>query len=164
VAAEAHEIRKEVVIAASRETVWQFLIDPDKAVRWMGRTAQLDARVGGVYRVDVIPGSVAIGHFVEVDPPRRLVYTWGWELGSPRPLPPGSTTVVIELTPHAEGTLLQLRHTGLPADDTATGHARGWDHYLARLRVAAAGADPGVDPWIATPPPFLPDRSPNGGS
>jgi uncharacterized protein YndB with AHSA1/START domain len=27
----------------------------------------------------VIPGSTAVGEFVEIDPPRRLVHTWGWE-------------------------------------------------------------------------------------
>ncbi len=50
-----------------------------------GSAAELDPRPGGELRVDVIPGSIASGEFVEVDPPRRLVYTWGWEEGGGGP-------------------------------------------------------------------------------
>jgi uncharacterized protein YndB with AHSA1/START domain len=72
-------IAREIAIEASPETVWQFLVDPDKMTRWMGQVASLDPRPGGEYRLDVIPGHVAVGEFVEVDPPRRLVHTFGWE-------------------------------------------------------------------------------------
>ena len=30
----------------------------------------------------------------------------------------------------------------------AESHATGWDHYLSRLEIAAAGGDPGRDPWL----------------
>ena len=70
---------REVVIAASPETIWQFLVDPTKAVRWMGVAASFDVRAGGRYRVEVLPGDAVLGEFVELDRPRRLVQTWGWE-------------------------------------------------------------------------------------
>ena len=38
---------REIAIDASPETVWSFLVEPDKATRWMGETASLDARPGG---------------------------------------------------------------------------------------------------------------------
>ena len=109
---DAVSIEHEVTIAASPETVWSFLVDPDKATRWMGITAELDARPGGIYHCDVIPGHTASGEFVEVDPPRRLVYTWGWEPGAdgPNPVPPGSSTIEIELVPEGDGTLLRFTH------------------------------------------------------
>ena len=99
----------------------------------------------------VIPGHTASGEFVELDPPRRLVYTWGWEPGSdgPNPVPPGSTTVEIELLPNGDGTTLRFIHRGLPSTEAAESHAHGWDHYLARLTVAAAGGDAGEDPWLS---------------
>jgi len=150
--AEGISVEREVAIAASPETVWEFLVDPDKAVRWMGQTASLDARPGGRYRVEVLPGNVASGHFVEVTPPRRLAYTWGWEPGSGSPLPPGSTTVEVELIPHGAGTLLRLTHRSLPDAASAASHARGWEHYVARLAAVATGDDPGTDPWIERPP------------
>jgi uncharacterized protein YndB with AHSA1/START domain len=86
---EGTKVERELAIAASPETVWELLVDPAQAVRWMGQVANLDARPGGLYRVEVIPGHTARGEFVEVDPPRRLVHTWGWEAESGSPVTPG---------------------------------------------------------------------------
>jgi uncharacterized protein YndB with AHSA1/START domain len=62
-------------------------------------------------------------------------------------IPPGSTTVEIDLTPTAESsTLLRLVHRGL--DDLAAGaHDGGWVHYLDRLRRRAEGSTVGPDPF-----------------
>ena len=68
---------------------------------------------GGRYRVEVLPGDVVLGEFVELDPPRRLVHTWGWESASGS-VPPGSTTVAFDLVPRGDGTLVRVTHTGLP--------------------------------------------------
>jgi uncharacterized protein YndB with AHSA1/START domain len=148
---EGTAVQREITIAASRETVWEFLVDPEKAVRWMGRAATFDLRPGGRYRVEVIPGHIASGAFVEIDPPHRLVYTWGWEQRSGSPVPPGSTTVEFELVQSGDHTRLRLSHRDLPDAEAAASHAHGWDHYLERLAVAAPGGDPGPDPWIAGP-------------
>ncbi len=148
---EATLVEREVAIAADPETVWEFLVDPEKATLWMGQEASFDPRPGGSYRVAVIPGHTASGAFVELDPPRRLVYTWGWEPGAdgPNPVPPGSTTIEIELTPNGDGTTLRFVHRGLPSAEAAESHAHGWDHYLERLAVAAGGGEPGEDPWLS---------------
>src|SRR5262249_14454819 len=92
-------VERELEIAASPERVWQLLTDPTAAIAWWGTTISCDLRPGGSLRVEVTSGSVASGEFVEVDPPRRLVYTWGWEVGGAGPelVPPGSTTVEIDL-------------------------------------------------------------------
>jgi uncharacterized protein YndB with AHSA1/START domain len=143
---------REVQIGASPETVWEFLVDPEKLARWKGRLAEsFDPTPGGAYRIEIVPGSIAAGEFVELDPPRRLVYTWGWEPGSdgPNVVPPGSSTVEIELVPEGGGTKLLFTHRGLPTPDSAERHAHGWNHYLERLAVAAAGGDPGPDPWLS---------------
>jgi uncharacterized protein YndB with AHSA1/START domain len=66
-------------IAASPETVWEFLVEPEKLMRWKGIKAGLDARPGGGFWCEVIPGHTARGEYVEVDEPRRLVFTWGWD-------------------------------------------------------------------------------------
>src|SRR5918912_2744986 len=149
-ATKTASVQRELTIAASPETVWQFLVDPDKATRWMGQAVSFDPRPGGEYRCAVIPGHTAAGEFVEVDPPRRLVWTWGWEPGAdgPNPVPPGTSTIEIELVPAGEGTTLRFRHFGLPSAEAAQSHAHGWDHYLERLVAAARGDDPGEDPWI----------------
>ena len=141
-------IRREVAIAASPETVWEFLVDPEKATRWMGMSASLDARPGGEYRVQVISGNVASGEFVEVDPPHRLVWTWGWEDEAVSPVAIGSSTIEVELEPDGDGTLLSFTPSGFADVEATQRHAHGWDHYLPRLEIAASGGDPGRDTWL----------------
>jgi uncharacterized protein YndB with AHSA1/START domain len=98
----------------------------------------------------LLPGDVVLGEFVELDPPRRLVQTWGWE-GPSGSMPPGSTTVAFELVPRHDGTLVRVTHSGLSRGAAADSHARGWDHYLPRLAAVASGGNPGADPWIERP-------------
>jgi uncharacterized protein YndB with AHSA1/START domain len=148
---EGVSVVREIAIAASPETVWELLTNEREAVRWMGQSAQFDLRPGGMYRVQVIPGNIACGEFVEIDPPHRLVFTWGWEEGVSA-VSPGSSTVEFELTPDGDGgTLLRFRHFDLPSVEAAASHGRGWDHYLDRLATAAGGGDPVRDPWIERP-------------
>ena len=141
-------VRREIAIAAHPETAWEFLVQPEKAKRWMGTSASLDTRPGGEYRVEVISGNVALGEFVEVDPPHRLVWTWGWTDQSQSPVPAGSSTIEVELEPQGDGTLVTLTHSRLPDADATAQHAHGWDHYLPRLGTAASGGDPGRDTWL----------------
>jgi len=139
-------VTRDLLIDASPETVWEFLVDPEKIVRWKGMNAVLELWAGGVYRCNVVPGHTAVGEVVDVDPPRRLVLTWGWE--GDENVPPGSTTVEYELAPEGEGTRLLFTHRDLPSKESLESHTHGWEHYLPRLSDVASGGDPGVDPWI----------------
>jgi len=138
-------VEREVQIDASPETVFEFFTDPAKMVRWQGAQATLDPRPGGVYRMQMNEQAIAIGEYVEVDPPNRVVFTWGWE-GEYATTPPGSSTVEITLTPVGGGTLVRLVDSGLPTPEAADAHRHGWDQYMARLAIAATGGDPGPDP------------------
>jgi uncharacterized protein YndB with AHSA1/START domain len=136
----AHEVR----VAARPEVVFEYFTDPSKLVRWMGLEATLDPRPAGVYRLD-INGVVVLGEFVEVDFSSRIVFTWGWE----RELfdvPPQSTAVEVSFTPDGEDTIVRLAHRSLPAGAVAF-HRAGWRHYMERMALAAAGSDPGPDPF-----------------
>jgi uncharacterized protein YndB with AHSA1/START domain len=128
----AGAIEVEQRIEASPEIVFSYLTDPARFVKWMGARARLDPRPGGRYEIDVDGEHIAEGEYREVDPPRRLVMTWGWR-GHPK-VPPGSTTVEITLTPEQQGTRLRLRHFGLPDDDERRQHSGGWTLYTGRLR------------------------------
>jgi uncharacterized protein YndB with AHSA1/START domain len=141
---------RTLTIDASPETVWEFLVDSDKLMRWKGIKAELDPQSGGAYYCEVIPGHTARGEFVELDRPNRLVFTWGWDGNDG--VPPGSSTIEVELTPEGSGTSLRFMHKDLPNADAVASHAHGWDHYLPRLEIAAGGGDPGEDPWVTQPP------------
>jgi uncharacterized protein YndB with AHSA1/START domain len=137
-------IRREISIDAPPDIVFGFFTDPAKFILWLGRVVELDPRPGGVFRVDVNGRDVVRGEFVEVVPPRRVVFTWGWE-GDGAAVGSGSTRVEVSLEPERNGgTRVRLTHSGLP-EPARGGHDEGWIHYLARLRVAAAGGDPGPD-------------------
>jgi uncharacterized protein YndB with AHSA1/START domain len=128
-------IRREIRIAARPETVFAFFTDPKKYVAWKGQLATLDPTPGGVYRVQIDGQNVARGEYVEIDPPRRIVFTWGWEDES-NPVRPGTSTVEIDLVPDGDETIVRLTHSGLPVE-AVTGHAEGWDFFLPRLVEAA---------------------------
>jgi uncharacterized protein YndB with AHSA1/START domain len=124
-------------LPASPDDVFGFLTDAARYTKWMGRTAELDPRPGGIYRVDMGEDTIAQGEYVEVDPPRRIVFSFGW-IGDDG-VPPGSTTVEIALEPDGDGTMLRLRHRGLPDDASVVLHTEGWDMYLDRLVEVTGG-------------------------
>jgi uncharacterized protein YndB with AHSA1/START domain len=123
-------------IAAPPEEVFAFFTDPVRYVRWQGISAELDPTPGGLYRVQMTADSAVRGSYVEIDPPVRVVFTWGWE-GNPE-LPPGSSTVEITLRADDAETVLHLRHSGLPDEQTAAMHDEGWQLFIGQLGVAAA--------------------------
>jgi uncharacterized protein YndB with AHSA1/START domain len=139
-------VEREIMIAASPEVIYEFFVDPAKMVQWKGTEAFLAPHVGGVYRVNVTGRNIACGEYVELVPFSRIVFTWGWEEG---PLPPGSTTVEVTLTPQGRETLVRLRHSGL-SGEAAQEHASGWEHYLPRLQQAAQGLPVETDPWVVS--------------
>jgi uncharacterized protein YndB with AHSA1/START domain len=136
----------KIRIAASPETVFDFFTDPDRMIQWMGRSAELDPRAGGTLRCDINGRDVARGEYVAVERPDRIVFTWGWE-GEEPTVAPGGSTVEVLLARDGEGTQLRLIHSDLPSAESAEHHSQGWRHYAERLTVAAAGGDPGADPW-----------------
>jgi uncharacterized protein YndB with AHSA1/START domain len=131
-------IEREIRIDARPETVFTFWTDPVKMARWMGRDVRLGARPGGELRIDYNGSDIASGAFVEVNPPTRLVLTWGWEAPGD-PTPPGASRVEVDFVPDGTGTIVRLRHLGLPAE-AVEGHAVGWDQFLPGLASAATAA------------------------
>ncbi len=134
----------EVRVAAKPETIFPFLIDAAKVSQWFGSSAELEPRPGGIYRVVINNSAVARGEVVEIEPNKRIVFTFGWE-GEGNPVPAGSSRVEISLEPDGDGTIVRLRHTGLPVE-TANDHRGGWQLYAGRLKDVVEGRHPGRDP------------------
>jgi uncharacterized protein YndB with AHSA1/START domain len=130
-------------VAAQPEIVFPYFTDPARYVQWMGNDATLEPVPGGSYRVRMRDGVEAAGEFVEVDPPRRVVFTWGWTRDNA--VPPGTTRVVITLQAENGGTRVVLRHYNLPDEGQRDHHRKGWEIYLGRLGLRIRGEDPGPD-------------------
>jgi uncharacterized protein YndB with AHSA1/START domain len=137
----------DVRISASPETVFAFFVDAEQMIRWQGVSAELDARPGGIFRLEVTPGWMAVGSYVKVDPPRFVSFTWGWE-GDVAPVPVGGSLVEVTLEADGDETVVSLRHSGLPSEESVAAHLEGWTHYFERLAIVAPGGDPGRDPWL----------------
>jgi uncharacterized protein YndB with AHSA1/START domain len=127
----------EVTIAAPIEVVWAHLTTAGGLVRWVGPDATAEPAPGGVLRWTHPNGATVVGRFVELVPPRRVVFTYGWEDGR-MGVPPGSTTVEIELTEKDGTTTLRLMHYGLPPE-AVPDHERGWAYFLGVLRATLSG-------------------------
>ncbi|MGC5170438.1 SRPBCC family protein [Microbacterium sp. DT81.1] len=141
------EHRSSVDIAAAPERVFEYMVTAEGITAWMGDWARVEPTPGGEFSVN-IAGYGARGTFLEVDPPRRVTVTWGFE-GSAA-LPPGSSTVSFELTATEAGTRLVVVHTDLP-DGEVPGHIDGWNHFLPRFALAATGATLPPDTWSPSP-------------
>ena len=171
---ETDVVEHELTVDARPETVFGYFTDPARMVQWMGAEATLDPRRGGVCRIAFEPTRagadlldaffaagqegavrpsdpygprVMLGRFVEVDPHQRIAFTWGWEREL-YAMPPQSTAVEVSFTADGERTIVRLVHRRVPPP-AAPIHSAGWDHSLPRLALAAAGGDPGPDPWQA---------------
>ncbi len=139
-------VAQELVVHAPADQLYELLVDPELFVHWMADDATLDPVPDGAIRWTHANGDTCSGTYVQLVPGRRVVFTYGWERTEVQ-IPPGSTTVEIDLLPRPDGsTLLKLIHRGLD-DLAADAHHGGWTHYLDRLRTAAEGTPPGPDPF-----------------
>lgn len=145
---ETSFVEREITIEAAPETVFPFFTEPEKMVRWLGLGATLDPRPGGVFRLNTFADYFVAGEYVVVEPPRRVVFTWGFEdfPGDRNPLPPGASTVEVELMPQGKATVVRLHHRVSPA--LVDFHGRGWSNYLRRLDIVARGGAPGPDRFL----------------
>lgn len=133
-------VEQTLRIDARPETVWRYWTDPARMCDWWGAAAELDPRPGGACVIEMGNGGVMRGEYVELVPHERIVFTFGWDPHAAGPdIAPGSTLVEVTLTADGDGTILALRHTGLPPAATAE-HRAGWSHFLPLLAGAAGDA------------------------
>jgi uncharacterized protein YndB with AHSA1/START domain len=122
-----------ITIAAPPAAVFPYFTDPALLVQWIGDTAQIAPEPGGLFALDMGDTRVR-GSYVAVDPPNRVVFTWG--VLDSETLPAGSTTVEILLTADGEQTIVELIHRDLPVDWRAA-HKDGWNKNLSVLERTA---------------------------
>jgi uncharacterized protein YndB with AHSA1/START domain len=117
----AESVTATIHIQAPPERVYEYFTRPQAMVTWMGEYALLEAEPGGRFCLD-IKGAPVRGHYLHLDPPHRLLISWGYA-GSDH-LPPGASTVEVTLTAEGDGTRVHLEHRDLPPRRTAQARQR----------------------------------------
>ncbi len=103
-----HRLERTVQIQAPREVVFAYFTDSGRWAAWWGAGSAIDARPGGA--VSIRQGTSEVtGTVVDVAPPERIVFTYGFSSGAP--IPPEGSLVTIRLEAHDGGTRLHLTHT-----------------------------------------------------
>lgn len=120
------------VIPAPREEVFAAWIDPESLRDWMcpgdmlTADAQIDARVGGAFRIVMKDATRAVHHtgeYLILEPPSKLVFTWISNSTGNRP-----TLATVELFEHGDACEVVLTHDRFVDPDEVRRHTRGWQH------------------------------------
>lgn len=141
---DLHEKFELIIVrtfAAPRDLVFRAWTDTERMAQWTGphgftvKGDTLDVRPGGIHRACLIAPNGeehwVSGKYIEVVPPRRLVFTHAWELANGERSP--ETVVTIELTEKAGTTDMRFRQAFFESAFSRDGHEGGWSESFERL-------------------------------
>ena len=127
---------------ASPEQLFDAWTDPALAGRWLFTTPRseahrttIDVRVGGRWEIIDRRDGVdyrAIGEYLEVEPPHRLVFSFGMPQFSP-----GFSRVIVEIAAAGAGAIMTFTQEDLPAEAIAA-LEDGWRQMFDQLAAVAA--------------------------
>ena len=133
------EIRLERTIPALPGEVFDAWLDPKiPGTLWhQNEKLIIDPKVDGLWYLLSSKGSPHYGRFIDIDRPGRLRHSWmsRHTLGE-------ESMVTVTFEKKGAGTLMTLRHSGLPNDDMATAHEKGWKSILERFADLSVGGSP----------------------
>ena len=104
-------IRREIVLPAPRDEVWEALTEPARLADWFANDVDLDLRPGGGASFRWSNGEERTATVTEVEPERRLAFEWDDEGQVEFTLtttPTGTRLTVVETSP-AWSTALDLQ-------------------------------------------------------
>ena len=114
---------KSYVIEFPLELVFSKWIAEDTVVS-PAEKMEIEPRIGGAYRLFMPGGAVMEGVFSEFSENERVTYSWHW-VGSDE-----TTGVDVTFQNHADGTEVQVTHSGFESTTSFDNHASGWDSYI----------------------------------
>ncbi len=105
---------------------------------WETTDAEVDLRVGGVIRVvmrnpekdEEFGGG---GRYTEIDPPRRLAFTWIWDDNDTR------TLIELDFEEIDGATVVRFTHSDLWDEEAVRSHEEGWNRCFDNLAETLAG-------------------------
>lgn len=124
---------KTIYLKATPEKVWSFLTQKEKLARWFHETDR-DLTEPSSFQYfghdsDAEDRKLMWGDILEITPPSKLVHTFTHQW-----LDGVITTVTWELAAVDGGTQLTMTHAGINTLAELSGHDKGWDEHLTRLR------------------------------
>ena len=125
------------VIQAPCAMIFKAWTDPKQMVQWWSpediecRSVTADLKIGGAYRIHMFSEKgdhIAVGRYREIVPNRRLQFTWQWEHYA---MP--DSVVTVEFEDLGKATRLTLTHEGIPDQEDAADHNRGWTSAIEKF-------------------------------
>jgi uncharacterized protein YndB with AHSA1/START domain len=123
-----YSLERTVVIRADPASVFRYFEDSSRWANWWGAGSTIDPKPGGNVYIRYPNGIEAAGEVLEISPPRKIVFTFGYKSGNP--IPVGSSRVTIQVGPGPDGTKLQLLHE-FAAGTARDQHVQGWRFQLS---------------------------------
>lgn len=122
-----HKLDRTVEIQAPPETVFRYFTDSARWAKWWGAGSTIEPRPGGKVYIRYPNAVEAMGEVIEITPPERITFSFGYADGNP--IPPGASRVTILLEGNGATTRLHLTHEF--ADASARDqHVQGWRYQL----------------------------------
>jgi len=150
---KSNEIRITRIFDAPVQAVWNAWTDPEQFGAWFGPVSmkavmcEIDPKVGGAWRLigegKNIPGSnrpsdlvrpTVSGKYLEIEPPRRLVFTFAWHEKDDFASPRGAESVVtILFNPVGERTEMVFTQAVFKDEQALAAHNLGWTDSFDKL-------------------------------
>jgi len=133
-------VRLHRVLRSPAERLYRAFLDPDAMVKWLpphgfsGKVYEMDARVGGGYRMSFMNFSTGKSHsfsgtYIELTPHERIRYSDKFD----NPNLPGDMMVTITLREVACGTEIGIVQEGIPSSIPIEFCYLGWQESLSQL-------------------------------
>ena len=145
-----HTVRFQRVLRAPADRIYRAFIDPDAMAKWLpphgftGRVHEMDARVGGGYRMSFTNLGNGQSHsfggtFVELVPGERIRHTDRFD----DPNLPGEMVTTITFKTVLVGTEVNIEQAGIPEVIPPEACCLGWQESLALLALLVEAEIPG---------------------
>jgi uncharacterized protein YndB with AHSA1/START domain len=125
------------VISAPSALVFRAWTEPAQLMQWFGpaevelRSLRAEVKIGGAFRVHFVSEKgdhIATGSYREIVPNRRLKFSWSWEHYA---MP--DSVVTVDFEDLGKTTRLTLVHEGLPDQEDADDHTKGWTSMIEKF-------------------------------
>ena len=145
-----HTVKLHRVLRATPQRIYRAFLDPDAFAKWLppngftGKVSQLDATVGGSYKMAFTNFSTGHAHsfggkYLELVPHQRLRYSAIFD----DPNLPGEMTTTVSLESVSVGTEVHIVQEGIPGVIPREGCYLGWQESLALLAKLVEADIPG---------------------